>query len=1780
MDSECATTPSSFVMLDSKELQLYHFPNEYPTADLRGLVAHLRQCSKTASHVFLRLFLDDATITLREEFRLLPDDLKATLPPFGNILDLAELPNLSKLPFGSAIESIMLLVVQLGLFIGYYDKHPSEYGLSKTRSCLTGIGAGLLVGAAVASSSTLSELPAAGAEVIRMAVRLEAVAREVGNNLEAVEQGEAPESWAKLVKGLSVETVQKELDVFNSATNLPVQSKIFISGEGIDNVIVSGPPSQLQRLFRFSEKLRYSRFVSIAVYGGPCHAPHIYNSTHVERIVEAVRPSIANRDIKKVPFISVGNGRPYEAATAVELFHCVITEILTCAVRWSKVVRSVIDRLHLTSSETLQLYTFHSYHATQELVATKESGYPACELKSFDLQSWVEDDINEQPINTSDCKIAIVGMACRFPGGADSPNLFWELLEEGRDVHQKVPANRYDVETHTDPTGERRNTSLTPFGCFIDDPGLFDASFFNMSPREAAVCDPMYRLALVTAYEALEHSGYSPNRTPSTNPKRVGTFYGQSCDDYREANANQDVDTYLIPGNCRAFAPGRINYFFKFSGPSFNCDTACSSSLATVQIACTSLHNGDSDMIVAGGLNVLTNADGFAALSRGHFLSKTGGCKTWDVDADGYCRADGIGSIVMKRLPDALADNDNILGVISASATNHSAEAISITHPHAPSQIDLYRQVLNKAGVDPMDVDFVELHGTGTQAGDTTEIESVTKVFAPTAPRRKRPLYIGAVKANVGHGEAAAGITALIKTLLVFKHSKIPRHVGVKRTLNPSFPDLEKLNVKIPWQAVPWERSPHRKRYAMVNNFSAAGGNTTLLLEEPPCQQPPSEADPRAGTVVTVSARGKTSFVNNIERLITHLERNPGLPVGDLSYTTTARRLHHTHRVGVSGQTIEDIAKGLRAYLPSAETQRPVPNEAPSVAFIFSGQGTLHSGVGRQLYELHPVFRKDINQLDDLCQSHGFPSFIPVLTDTENKTFAPLVNHLTLVSVGISLVRLLQTVGIRPSITMGASLGDYAALYAAGVLSASDSLLLAGRRAELLQSKCEMDTHAMLAIRATEEEVKENLHGARYEVAARNGRREMCLSGTIEEITHIRSNLEAAGIKCHQLNVPYAFHSTQMDPILDGFEALAQAATFKAPNVPFISCLLEDCVFDDRTINANYMRRATRETANFIPAVDKAWEMGVVDSKTIWLEIGPQPTFVQFIKNAIPGVSLILPSLRRGEDNFLTLSSTLASVYSAGIDVNWVEWHRPFERNLRLLDDLPSYSWNAKNHWLQYTGDWLLVKNQLPTCIQHADSVGIPSTLRTSLIHQVFEESISGEEGSIIIQSDLMQPEFFEAANGHRMNGHGVVTSSIHVDIALTLAKHLFDRIRPGSQCPGMDMRNLQVLQGLVLRENKTIPQQIRVVATADFSKKLSVQLQWYNVLPDSGHLDDGFASAEVDFGDNQVWLDQWASYAHLVTSRIEVLDRLANEGVANRLSRDLAYTLFANLVDYADRYRGMQQVVLHGMEAAAKVVLSSKDGGNWTIPPEHTDSVSHLAGFILNGGNAVDTRKNFFVTPGFKSFRIAKPLLPGSEYQSYVRMVSQAEPGMYAGDLYILQGGEIIGLVEGLRFRTVPRMLLNKFFSPSDAHQPGLTPCKAAVQKSSIVKELVTASSKAPGQLSVNDQHDTKPLAPAVVEKPSKPSLFVPTAETTPAASANSDPMDKVMGLIAAETSLDLAELEDATEFAAIGVDSLLSLVLAEKFKEKMGIEVRSSIFLDCTTIGALKEWLRESFL
>lgn len=419
-----------------------------------------------------------------------------------------------------------------------------------------------------------------------------------------------------------------------------------------------------------------------------------------------------------------------------------------------------------------------------------------------------------------------------------------------------------------------------------------------------------------------------------------------------------------------------------------------------------------------------------------------------------------MATVILKRLDDAFLDKDPILGVIHAAATNHSAEAVSITHPHAGAQQFLFSKVLQESGVDAHDVSYVEMHGTGTEAGDGIEMQSVSSVFAPPHRRRRpdQPLYLGAVKANIGHGEAASGICAMIKVLLMLQKNTIPPHCGIKGTINKGFPkDLRERNVNIALEKTPFSRPAGGSRFVFLNNFSAAGGNTALLLEDGPEKKPGGTPDSRSTSVVTVSAKSLASFKNTVQRLKTYVDRNEDIDLPSLSYTSTARRLHHNYRAAFAVTDLAQVSAALAAM--KDKPHDPISRVAPQVAFAFTGQGSQYSGLGKLLFKTSRQFRSDLEQFDHISRSQGFPSFMGLVDGSKDiQTLSPVAVQLGMTCVQIALVHLWASWGVHPSIVIGHSLGEYAALNAAGVLSIADTIYLVGKRATLLETDCTIGT--------------------------------------------------------------------------------------------------------------------------------------------------------------------------------------------------------------------------------------------------------------------------------------------------------------------------------------------------------------------------------------------------------------------------------------------------------------------------------------------------------------------------------------------------------------------------------------------------------------------------------------------------------------------------------------------------------------------------------------------------
>ena len=697
-----------------------------------------------------------------------------------------------------------------------------------------------------------------------------------------------------------------------------------------------------------------------------------------------------------------------------------------------------------------------------------------------------------------------------------------------------------------------------------------------------------------------------------------------------------------------------------------------------------------------------------------------------------------------------------MLAVILGSATNHSADAISITHPHGETQEILYRRILDQANIDPRDIDYVEMHGTGTQAGDGTEMLSVTNVFAPADGKRsaEKPLYLGAVKANIGHGEAASGVTSLIKCLLMLQKSGIPPHVGIKNAINKGFPkDLADRNVHIAFHKTPFLKRAGMPRRIFVNNFSAAGGNTGLLLEDGPAQKP-AVADPRSTHIVAVTAKSKSALIRNAERLIEYLEHNPKTSLADLAYTTTARRIQHNWRMTVTGSDVSKVQVGLKSRL--SELFVPVLPEAPKVVFLFTGQGSHYAAMGKELYENSTLFRDSIIEYDKIATIHGFPSFIPLIDGsvTDTQSLSPIIVQVGLVCFEIAVSRLWASWGIKPSAVLGHSLGEYAALNVAGVLSVSDAIYLVGVRAQLLVERCTAGTHSMLAVQGPTSSITEALKDmvTPPNIACINSPRETVLSGEAAEISEVSDRLREAGYKCTQLKVPFAFHSAQVNPILDQFEKLAGSIHFGKEKVPIISSLLGRQLSESETVDAVYLRNHAREPVNFLGGLVSAQEHGIIDEQAVWLEVGPHPVCLGMVKAIANSAIITAPTLRRNESGYKTVSSSLSTLHTAGLNIDWNEYHRDFSDSVNLIE-LPSYSFDDRNYWIQYEGDWCLTKGRLASKDEVPPPEDSKLKLSTTTVHTVTSEIVEGDIAVVSIESDLSRADLRGVVTGHIVNG-------------------------------------------------------------------------------------------------------------------------------------------------------------------------------------------------------------------------------------------------------------------------------------------------------------------------------------------------------------------------------------------------------------------------------------------
>jgi acyl transferase domain-containing protein/acyl-CoA synthetase (AMP-forming)/AMP-acid ligase II/acyl carrier protein len=901
--------------------------------------------------------------------------------------------------------------------------------------------------------------------------------------------------------------------------------------------------------------------------------------------------------------------------------------------------------------------------------------------------------------------IALVGIGCRFPGNADTPEAFWQLLRNGVDTARPLPADRWNFADYYDPTPNTPGKMYVRAGSFLDRVDRFDAAFFGISPLEAAAIDPQQRLLLEVCWEALEHANLAAD---GLRESRTGVYIGAFWDDYSAHHlynaAPEQIDSYRVLSNLRGMTAGRLAYVLGLHGPALQLDTACSSSLLAVHLACQALRTGECDLAMAGGVSLVLSPEQLIGLSHMGAVSPDGRCKTFAATADGFGIGEGAGIVVLKRLNDAVSAGDRVLAVIRGSAVNHDGASNGLTAPNGRAQEMMLRQALTNANVRPDEIHFVETHGTGTVLGDPIEVQALLNVLGAG---RTAPLWLGSVKTNIGHLSAAAGVAALTKVVLALQAGEIPPNLHFTAP-NPHIP-WATVPLAVPTEIVPWPTDT--RRLAGVSSFGLTGTNVHLIVEAAPPVNTNHEsritnyengATPVAtGTspdrpyhLLTLSAKTEQALTAQVEQMADWLAAQPavadsGRALADLCYTAATSRVHWHERLSIIAPDLATAQTKLRQAQVEANTPGIIRSKkgerTPKVAFLFAGQGPQYVDMGRQLYETQPLFRRTLQQCDEILRDYMDHRLLTILYGADKARSDALLNEATyaqpaLFAIEYALATLWRAWGVEPAAVIGHSMGEYAAACFAGVFSLEEGLRLIAARGRLMQEVAPKGQ--MVAVLGSEATVRDVLapYAQGVALAAINTPQSLVISGSKEAIQEATGALQRAGLEIRPLKIHVASHSPLMEPILAEFTTVAESVTYHRPQLPVISNVTGAPADGELTTPA-YWRRHLREPVQFAQGMATIAALGI----DTFIEAGPKSTLIGLGQQCFAaGLTasqppLWLTSIHPKNEEWVQLLESLATLHGRGAAIDWRSFDQEYSRQ---KVDLPRYPFQRQRYWL------------------------------------------------------------------------------------------------------------------------------------------------------------------------------------------------------------------------------------------------------------------------------------------------------------------------------------------------------------------------------------------------------------------------------------------------------------------------------------------------------------------
>ncbi len=1190
--------------------------------------------------------------------------------------------------------------------------------------------------------------------------------------------------------------------------------------------------------------------------------------------------------------------------------------------------------------------------------------------------------------------IAVIGLGCRFPGNAATPEGFWRILEAGTDAVREIPRERWDTEAYYDPDPAAPAKMSTRWAGLLDQVDQFDGEFFGIAPREAAAMDPQQRLLLEVAWEAFSDAGYPPE---SLSDSTTGVFFAVYNSDYARLQFSDPltIGAHTSSGTSHGVAAGRLSYLLNLHGPSIAIDTACSSSLVAIHLACQSLRAGECSLAIAGGVSLLLTPEETVSLSKWGMLAPDGRCKTFDASANGFVRGEGCGIVTLKRLADAISDGDRIYAVIRGSAVNQDGRSAVLTAPNGLAQQAVLRQALNNARVTGDQLTYVEAHGTGTALGDPIEIEALAAVIGN--PRQDgSSCRVGSVKTNLGHLEAASGIAGLIKVILCMRHEMIPPHLHFK-ALNPLI-SLEGTCLEIGSDAIPWPIST-APRIAGVSSFGFGGTNAHVILEEPPRlpNRRGSTTNPNRGPwILPISARdhrGLAQLALDYSELLMAKRPEVNKSLRDICYTASLRRWHYPYRAAFVGETAEEVAERISRYLEAATNRENQSNEFGRLAFVFSGHGSQWPGMGRSLLESEPVFRQTIEESDAALRAVSGWSVLDELALPADRSRLDSTEYFqpVLFAIQTALASLWRSWGITPYAVIGHSVGEIAAAHVAGAINLRDGAKIAVLRGRLMQAAAA--TGGMAAVDISAYTAKEIItqHQFKVAIAAINSPKSVTLSGELKALDACLQELASRGFNSHRLKVDRAFHTPAMHSCAAALEEALSDITPVGGNTAIYSTVTGATILGHQ-LDAKYWRRNVSDQVQFAKACLTSIDAGF----SSFVELSPHPVLSRALTQCLEASrknGAVLASMRRGQDERTSLLNSLASLFSLGKSIEWKSLYRAGGASVSL----PSYPWQRERHWFTPSRESIARTKNPPST-----GTAWPGRISHSPFH-----------AGIIASCEISSSEPF--IDEHRLQGGAVVPAAAIIDLALTTAarERMYQR---GLATPVRLPIEIFLLEGVAIDQPISIPD--------NESRSLQLGIEPGTVGSRSFRL---FSAPSRPSETPDVWtlhseglIRDISSFDHLSHTVSEPMTlETAQAACYEALNVESHYEEMRKRgIEFGPLFRGIEALWRGERSGLARITTHIRPAlDDHAVQPETLDACLQATAAVFPSEPAEDNRPAAYIPRAIDRLWISGRF-EGVRW-SFARLRDQTSDQIIVVDLWMFDdSGELVGAVAGLRLQ------------------------------------------------------------------------------------------------------------------------------------------------------------------